>query len=285
MLSYQLPTQEVDYLDLVLPSSGIGLVARWGTQFTPRTVATWDEPESKPKWKKTAELLFLSPDGKWVSQLDRETGEMKITQVGGKKPTVLSRGKVEDVSTAVAPGGAVVAWKHANQIIVRSLPSGDPVAQVKSGWGANLQFSPGGRWLTEQGVRVFRVFDRTNNYRLFASIKTPRHIIADVTDDLTAVITTPDRSTVSVWDLSQKKVMATLSVGGWACTLAISPDGKQVLTGNTDGDFTLWDVKGNRLREYDWGIACPIAATFSQDGTRAAVGGTDGKIVVWDLDD
>ena len=58
-----------------------------------------------------------------------------------------------------------------------------------------------------------------------------------------------------------------------------------MLTGNTEGEVTLWDAAGARPQRYDWGVKVPIAATFARDGMRAAVGGTDGQVVVWDLDD
>jgi DNA-binding beta-propeller fold protein YncE len=178
-----------------------------------------------------------------------------------------------------------VAWKDGSSILVRALPGGEPVARIKSGWGVYLRFSPGGRWLTEEGERAFRVFDRTNNYRVFARIPTPRHKLAEVTDGLTAVVTAPDRSTVTVWDMASKSATATLQVGGWLSALAISPDGRRVLTGNTEGKVTMWDAAGARLQQYDWGVKTPIAAAFARDGMRAAVGGTNGRIVVWDLVD
>jgi WD40 repeat protein len=190
-----------------------------------------------------------------------------------------------NVWTAVAPGGVAVAWKDGALTVVRALPGGEPVARVKSGWGHDLRFSPGGRWLTETGERVFRVFDRANNYRVFARIRTPRHMLAEVTDGLTAVATVPDRSTVTVWDLSSKSAKAALPVGGWVSALAISADGQRVLTANTDGEVTLWDAAGARLHAYEWRVKVPIAAAFAPDGMRAAVGGTDGQIVVWDVDD
>jgi WD40 repeat protein len=156
---------------------------------------------------------------------------------------------------------------------------------VKSGWAFDLRFSPGGRWLTEKGERVFRVFDRTNDYRVFARIKTPRYMLAEVTDGLTAVVTAPDRSTVAVWDLPSKSATAALQVGGWISAQVISADGRRVLTGNTDGEVTLWDTTGVLLQRYAWGVKAPVAAAFTRDGMRAAVAGTDGQILVWDLDD
>jgi WD40 repeat protein len=87
-----------------------------------------------------------------------------------------------------------------------------------------------------------------------------------------------------MWDDATRPT-ASLPVGGTVRALAISADGKQVLTGNLEGDVTLWDSAGALLRRYDWGVKSPIAAAFAADGLRAAVGGADGQIVIWDLDD
>jgi DNA-binding beta-propeller fold protein YncE len=192
--------------------------------------------------------------------------------------------KADNVWTAVAPGGAAVAWKDDGFTVVRALPGGEPVARVKSGFGYDLRFSPGGRWLTEHGERVFRVFDRHNGYRVFARIRMPSFMLADVTDGLTAVVNAA-KSTVAVWDLSGKSPKATLPVGGSESALAVSADGRRVLTANLEGEVTLWDATGTRLQRYDWGLETPIAVAFARDGTRAAAGGTDGRIVVWDLDE
>jgi WD40 repeat protein len=290
MLRFELPTDRVDYLDLAFPAGGPGLVARWGTQVTPFTVGAWDGPGTRAGWQLTDGRLVLSPDGEWVSVFDKRAGEVRITRVGAKGPTaVVDRDKgADNVCTAVAPGGVAVAWKDGPLTVVRALPGGEPVARVKSGWGIDLRFSPGGRWLTEEGERVFRVFDRTNNYRVFARIPTPRYTLAEVADGLTAVVNAPDSRTVAVWDLwdlSSKSATASLQAGGQVSALAVSADGQRVLTGNTDGEVTLWDAAGARRQRYDWGVKVPIAATFARDGMRAAVGGTDGRIVVWDLDD
>jgi WD40 repeat protein len=288
MIRFELPTDRVDYLQLAFPSAGAGLIARWGTQSVPYTVATWHGPGTPPRWQLTAKnhSLCLSPDGEWVSVFDEQAGKVRITRVGAKEPTaVVDRDSgAKNVWTAVAPGGVAVAWKDGQVTVVQALPGGEPIARVKSGWGVALQFSPGGRWLTEEGQRVVRVFDRTNNYRVFSRMPSPRDMLASVTDGVTAVVTAPDRSTVTVWDLSNQSPSATLEVGGWVTALAISADGRRVLTGNLH-EVTLWDAAGARLQRYDWGVRAPIAAVFAPDGMRAAVGGTDGRIVVWDLDD
>ena len=287
MLALELPTDRIEYLQLAFPAAGPELVVRWGTQFTPHTVAVWDARGGPPAWQFTARPLHLSPDGEWVSVYDQNSGEVRIIRVGAGGPAaVVNRGRgADNVWTAVAPGGVAVAWKDGPRAVVRALPGGGPVAEVKSGWGYDLRFSPGGRWLTETGERVVRVFDRAADYRVAARIPTPRYALAEVTDGTTAVAAAPDKGTAAVWDLSRKAATAVLPVGGWVSALAVSADGRRVLTGNTDGEVTLWDAAGARLVRYDWGVKEPIAAAFAPDGTRAAVGGTDRRVVVWDLDD
>jgi WD40 repeat protein len=285
MLVYQLPTDFIEYLQLAFPATGMGLVVSWGTQTTPWTVAVFDEPGTPPTWELTARPLCLSPDGEWVSVYDKETGKVRINRIGVKgRATVVDRSKgADNVWTAVAPGGGAVAWKDGQHTVVRTVPGGEPVARVKSGWGYDLRFSPGGRWLTEIGDSVFRVYDRAANYRVFARIRAPRFMLAGVTDGLTAVVNGKDA--VAVWDLSTKSVTASLQVGERLSALAISADGRRVLTGTLDGEVTLWDAAGTRLQQYDWGVKAPIAAAFAPDGLRAAVGGSDRRVVVWDLDD
>jgi hypothetical protein len=200
MIRFELPTDRVEYLQLAFPEAGQGLIARWGTQITRYTVATWDGPGTPLGWQLTAPNLCLSPDGKWVSVFDRETGKVQITRVGAKKPTaVVDRDKrVENVWTAVAPGGVAVAWKDGAFTVVHALPGGDLIARVKSGWGVNFRFSPGGRWLTEDGERVIRMFDRASNYRVIARLPCPSFELAAVTDGLTAAVNGPNGATVTV---------------------------------------------------------------------------------------
>jgi hypothetical protein len=131
MLRFELPTDRVEYLQLAFPSAGPGIVARWGTQFTPFTVASWEDPRIPPGWQLTDRHLHLSPDGEWVSVFDKGAGEVRITRVGAKSPTaVVRRDKgADNVWMAVAPGGVAVAWKDGALMVVHALPAGEPLAR------------------------------------------------------------------------------------------------------------------------------------------------------------
>src|SRR5262245_22664485 len=123
---FELPTERVEYLQLAFPAAGQGLVARWGTQVTPFTVATWDAPGTPPVWQLRGRPLNLSPDGEWVSIFDKGAAKVKITRVGAKRPAVVvdrARG-ADNVWTAVAPGGVALAWKDGAVTVVRALPGG-----------------------------------------------------------------------------------------------------------------------------------------------------------------
>lgn len=286
MLRFLLPTDRIEYLQLAFPVAGYQLVARWGTQTGPFTVAAWDDFANPPVWKLTdGPALQLSPDGEWVSVYDSSHGTVTVTRVGASQPhAVYRREPASNVWTAVSPGGDLVAWKENDGFtVVRTIVGGEPIARLRTGWAVDFRFSPGGRWLTEQGQKVLRVFDRSKNYRVVARVPMTRHGLAEFSDGMTAAVTTA-LDTVAVWEVPNKSPSAVLAVGGRVSALAVSADGRRVLTGTTAGDIVLWDAGGARLREYSWGVTTPIAAAFDAEGMRAAVGGTDRQVVVWDLD-
>src|SRR5207249_203032 len=52
---------------------------------------------------------------------------------------------------------------------------------------------------------------------------------------------------VRLWDLSSRRAVGALPVhGGWARTLAFSPDGKLLASGGNDKTIQLWEVTSRR---------------------------------------
>ena len=69
-------------------------------------------------------------------------------------------------------------------------------------------------------------------------------------------------------------------------TLALSPDGQRLATGDAEGGAQVWDAQDGSARleltgHDDWvtGVA------FSPDGRRLATAGKDARVLLWDLDD
>ena len=76
-----------------------------------------------------------------------------------------------------------------------------------------------------------------------------------------------------------------LSVGD-ALTVAVSPDGDVIVTGNRDGSISTWSSTGTPLAENVAGHDLAIEeAVFTPDGRWLLSGGDDGTLLVWDLAD
>jgi serine/threonine protein kinase len=67
-------------------------------------------------------------------------------------------------------------------------------------------------------------------------------------------------------------------------SVAISPDGKLVLSGGDDRTMRLWSVEtGEELRRFDGHEGWVSAVAFSPDGSRAVSGNYDRIVRLWDL--
>ena len=96
---------------------------------------------------------------------------------------------------------------------------------------------------------------------------------------------------VAYWDLTKgrRQSLPAVQLGGHAGpvrAIALSPDGRTIASGGTDGSVILWDL--DRKQQ----LGDPIAAhtdgvrslAFSGDGRALASAGADGDVVVWDVD-
>jgi WD40 repeat protein len=93
--------------------------------------------------------------------------------------------------------------------------------------------------------------------------------------------------TVELWDAAQgKRRRVITSRPGPLRAMAVSPDGRLLLTGGLDGAVRLWDAAtGQQRQAFDWGLGAVNVLAFAPDGMTAAAGGDKPDVVVWDVDE
>ena len=92
-------------------------------------------------------------------------------------------------------------------------------------------------------------------------------------------------ATVRIYDAATGRLRETLaSHTGDVMTLAFSPNGQALATGDDDSTARLWDVGTGRLRHTLTGHTAAVeAVAFSQDGRTLATGGDDTTARLWDV--
>ncbi len=87
-----------------------------------------------------------------------------------------------------------------------------------------------------------------------------------------------------VWDIDTGKCQRELyGHRAWVTAMAITPDGRRAVSGDTDGLVCVWDLqRGQRERTISLHPASCVA--IATDGRRVVSGSSDGAVAVWDLE-
>ena len=157
---------------------------------------------------------------------------------------------------------------------------------------ASIAFSPDGRTLVAgYSVGLVRLWDIDRERELGAPLRVPGARQTDV-----SVAVSPRERTfvtaahdVRIWNLrSRAQVGAPLGPGAGA--VAISPDGRTIAAGDSNGKVRLWDSRSRQLlgrpldvRRYTYRQATPVASiAFSPDGRTIAAAGVQVGVRIWD---
>ena len=152
-----------------------------------------------------------------------------------------------------------------------------------------LAFSPDGAILASGKSRTVHIWDVAHGReRARFNLTGPLNFV--FSPDSRNLIGANDLHTIKVWDIAEKKVLATLqgedaNARGIAAKLAISPDGKHLASTEASDAIHLWNLQTLRHRSLLRGHLSMInSLAFSLDGQILASGDSTGNVIVWDIE-
>jgi RNA polymerase sigma factor (sigma-70 family) len=280
------------------------VVAIW-TGANSRKLYLWDwqggvEPRELKVPRRELNALAFSPDGKallacgdrqlFVYEWDVTTGDLRnqiefrddITPAGlaispdGQTIAVTDMGNQRGKNFS----GGVLVLERGTGKLVRELPT--PGAQA-----THVVFSPDGRWLAVVGGVGVHVWDwRTGEEVAACSAGHQGGIVEIATAPGGLIATASDDHTVRIWDAATGIERRQLPHRNWVRAVAVSPDGRSLVSSSLDDLVRLWDLKeGKEVYKLPGHGALGGRRTvgFTSDSRRFLSWGDDLYLRIWDV--
>ncbi len=312
---HQIKTPEAGRAGLLFTPDGKMLVARTVTQvihlLDTRTGKELRQPNPKKQQDAKVALfvtggrggpgMALSADGKTLATAETTYDNnmvesfVRLTDLATGKEHWRVEAARAQAGLAFSPNGKILACAAFNGIVLREAATGRELRQLTGNRGTLfLAFAPDGKTLAVKGrdqvIHLFEI-DTGKELRKFSAGATAGNagfvlIVPGITSATPQEFTfSPDGKallvaagqTLRLWDVGTGKEQPLAGGhGGTVSALAVSPDGKALVSGSSDQIIRRWDgVTGKELGQ----IAAPPEthnAAFAPDGRTAAlaVGGT-----------
>jgi WD40 repeat protein len=156
-------------------------------------------------------------------------------------------------------------------------------------WTDRAACSPDGRLLAVGEQNQVRVWDGASD-RQRARLGQPGWVLAlAFTPDgrrlVTAAFDPPGRFPIRLWEVATgAEVWRHVDTDHATIALAVSPDGRVIAAGGSDGTIRLWDLDTRKeLRKLTGHQEPVLAVAFSPDGRRLISGSRDTTALIWDV--
>jgi RNA polymerase sigma factor (sigma-70 family) len=148
-------------------------------------------------------------------------------------------------------------------------------------------FSSDGRWLAAVGGHRIHVWDVRLKEEVAADTESHTGMVAQVAASARGVIATAsDDHTVRVWDSATGGQLRKLQHGSWVRSVAVSPDGRLLVSSSLDDFVRLWNLDTGKeiYRLPGHGeLGGKRLVGFTPDGKRFLSWGDDLYLRVWDV--
>jgi WD40 repeat protein/tRNA A-37 threonylcarbamoyl transferase component Bud32 len=255
------------------------------TSSTDKTIRIWDvstggQLRTIDKHAGIAGGLAFSHDGKWLAGGGEEVAIWRVENSEGKDPTATLSGTAGVVSVSFSPDdkrigvgtrdGRLMLFNAENS-------SADYVGRVHQGAARAVAFSPDGEYVVTGGedgtVKIHPAKPTAHNLQFGDSSFFYPESVAFSRDGSLLAMSNGSEGSATLWDISTGKER--LSLYGHRArieSLALSPDGRRIVTGGWDRTARVWDAQsGTQLHQTAFQNTVRGVA-FSPDGARHCVG-------------
>ncbi len=100
----------------------------------------------------------------------------------------------------------------------------------------------------------------------------------------TQFVSAGDDRTIRVWDRKSGAVAASWDAPQPVFTLAVSPDGTRLATGDAAGGLRIWDIAARQeIVHFQAHTKVVTSVAYTRDGRRVVSGGADGAVRLWSV--
>jgi WD40 repeat protein len=246
--------------------------------------------------------IAFSPDGKTLASGGYDY-KITLWDLGtGKKRKTLEGHEGGIVSIAFSPDGkTLVSGSRDFTIKIWDLVTGKVIYTLN--WHTNavmsVAISPDGKTIASGSYdQTIKLWELVTGKLLATLGETPENrsysinSVAFTPDGQTLASTAQDDKkggTIKIWNLNTRKVLRTLEYPvpnlGDLRSLAISPNGKTIASGDDDKTIKLWNLDTGELLHTLTGHSSTVQSiAISPDGKTLASGSFDNTIKLWNLD-
>ena len=261
-----------------------------------KNVRLWDAATGEPcATLPHASFVFglaFSPDGAWLLTGDRNSGKLRVWDVGtarARKSIPFRDNNVLFDALTISPDGTrVAASLDKEQPSDRRLTVFDiaSASELFATEGHALTYSADGRWLAAVAADMKTVLlldARTHQTTARFSGHESQVFKAAFSLDSRYLATCSRDRTVRVWQIDSGACQVLHGHTDEVYAVAFHPDGQRLATAGRDGAVWLWDlargeavVRLPRHKSFVWSLA------FSPDGATLASGSGDSTVRLWD---